>query len=917
MKYRHSKNKLYMGRPFLVQGKARYLHLFFLVLSVFLTNVHAQTTVIGVVRDAEFHVGIPGAIVSEEYSDSQTTTNATGAFQLEVPTNTTLTFTIAHKGFQTRSFPVIASKRVVSIGEIELQSTELNFLEIHALANRAKRKSPVTHSNRNIEDLTSLRGLMQLPYSLQNVAGVYTSTMGNQFGSSRINIRGFDQQYISVNVNGIILNNPSSGDFSWAGRDDIQEMFSSIQVQKGTTSQLLYSPFIGGSLNILTKPASQRAGGSFSFEYGEGNFMRSAVTVHSGLLGEKFAVTLSGVRKTSDGIINGTWADMWAYYLASSYAVSEKHRLELYAMGAPQRHGQALNMQHVAAYSHNFAMKLGVPEEVLDAVPRSTDGRYFNQGIGLVDPGYSGQQYWNGRLHERYAPGYLNEHEHYAHAPLVQLNWYADWSAKISQQTMVYYSGLMEGNTGVSGSVNLDYTGPAPFIDYNSTIAENEFLSAAEGILNNSVTNQTLLGTMSRLTFHLTDQFNSTLGFNLKSAASAQFQEVRDLLGGDYFVFTGNPFDGQNDYEKAPGQIIGYHHTSQLRSADIFGNIQYAGKKIAAFLNGAYLFSDLIYTDRMRVDPDRPGKKYMLAPGVVPGFQVKSGLSYSPVDQVALYANYSYISRQPDHNLVISLLENATDESPINMVNMGFDAGARFLATPSTRIAINYYNYSMVNCTMTQRMTDQLSNTYLLHITGIDKVHSGVEFEAAFRPVRFIGLEANAAYGHWVFSDNATGILVSTGAGSMGTNSEYAFSNKNLKTGNAPQLQLGAALSVHPVMNSYLQASFRYYQNQFASWNPAANLEEPLNAGQLWEIPAYYLIDLHAGFTILTNSRYRIGLKGHVFNLLNEIYVQDALNNGALNELPGDSDNYINSASSASVYIGLPRTFSAGIQLTF
>lgn len=897
----------------LIPEITKYISLFVLLNVLLFTEVQAQTIITGMVRDSEYHTGIPGAIISEGYSDSQTTTDASGSFQLSVPTNTTLNLTIVHKGFQTISIPVIASKRIVDIGKIELQSNDLNILEIYQLSDRASRRSPVTHSDLRRSDLAPLQGMLQVPYYLQNVAGIYTSSLGNQFGESRLNIRGFGQKHISVLFNGIALNYPGSRNYQWSARTGFQEMLANIQIQKGTNSTRHYSPFGGGSLNILTVPASQLPGGSVGFEYGAGDYMRSTVKIYSGLLNEKIAVSLSGARETSNGIINGTWADAWSYYLSLTYAASEKHRFEVYAMGAPQRNGQVENMQHIAAYSHRYARELGIPEAVLDVIPQSRDGRYYNQGLNAVDPEYSGQQYWNGKIRNRHAPAYLNEHEHYSHAPLAQFNWYARWTGKISQHTLVYYSGLAEGNTGVSGDINLDYTGPSPFIDYNSTIAENQQKIASEGILSNSVRNLSMPGAMSRVNFQFNEQFKSTLGINVSSANIIQYQEVRDLLGGRYYFFSGNQFDNQADYEKQMGDLIGYHHSSNIRRIDFSGNIEYSGEKLNTFINGVYSMADQNYTNHFQKDPENPGQKFMLKPAVSPGYQIKSGLSYQVIDPLLLYANYSYISREPDNSLVIDLLERSASGFPKNMVFKGFDAGFRLFFSPSTRLQINYYDYLMVNNSMTQKFSDPLFNEFILHTLNIDQRHQGIEFEAGFQPVRFFEIGANASLGNWVYSDDATGLL--TDIASLGDEMKITFDNKDLVAGNAPQLQLSAMLSVHPLLNSYIQANFRFFRSHFAAWNPVAAMHYP--GEQLWELPEYYLIDLHAGYTIVTNSRFRIALYGHVFNLLDELYIQDAMDNGALIDLPGDPQEYINSAAAATVFTGLPRTYSFGARISF
>jgi len=888
--------------------------LFILLSGVSMSGLKAQITLSGVVRDAEFKAGIPGAIVTEGYTENRTHTDAAGGFSLKVPTHTNLTLVITRSGFETKEIPVITANTSIYIGEIAIQSDELNLVEIYKLADRAVFRDPVTWSGQDGSDLSIMQGMLQPSAHLHHIPGVYATQKGSIYGETKLNIRGFGQEHIAVILNGVPMNDPGVRTYSSSGRDGFLENASTFQLQKGTSRVQHYSPFGGGTMNYITESASQQAGGNAGFEYGAGNYMHATATLHTGLLNDKFALSVSGSGKTYDGIINAAWTDAWAYYFTMTYAASDKHRLEMYAMGAPQRHGQAIQMQHVAAYSHNFAEELGVPQEILDAIPRSDIGRYYNQGFNQVDPAYMGQQYWNGKSHSRYASDFINENEHYSHAPIGQINWYADWSERVSQQTTIYYSGLKEGSSGVSGSVNLDYSGPSAFIDYNSTIAENQAKSASEGILNNSVREQTSVGAISRLNFQFSEQFNSSLGLDLSSSSIQRYQEVRDLLGGNYYIFSGNEFDDPTDEEKPLGGIIGYHHTDQIQRFGISGDIEYTGKRLAVFASGAFSMANYSSTNHLRRDMDNPDQNYKIAPGVSPGFQIKSGISYRIFDDLLMYGNYSFISREPDSRLFLNSPWQSVAGNPSNVSMKGLDGGIRYRFSPENGFAISVYDYSLINSSLTQEFSDQLNHVYLLHISNISQRHRGIELEADFQPVRFFGIEANASLGSWVYADDATGTLVSIPEGN-GTGIDYTFRTRDLRTGGAPQLQIGGVLSVYPLKHSYIKASFRLYGQHYSTWNPAGALN--IETQETWEIPEYYLIDLHAGYTLVMNARYRISLRGHVFNLLDELYVQDAINNGALSELPGDQLEYANTAGAARVFIGLPRTFSAGIHVTF
>ena len=61
-------------------------------------------------------------------------------------------------------------------------------------------------------------------------------------------------------------------------------------------------------MNIITD-TSQRKGGKFKQEVGEGGFLKSTINYNSGLINDKLAISGTIVRKTGDGFIDGTWTD--------------------------------------------------------------------------------------------------------------------------------------------------------------------------------------------------------------------------------------------------------------------------------------------------------------------------------------------------------------------------------------------------------------------------------------------------------------------------------------------------------------------------------------------------------------------------------------------------------------------------------
>ncbi len=74
-----------------------------------------------------------------------------------------------------------------------------------------------------------------------------------------LSIRGFDQRRISVSVNGIPQNDPEDHNVYWLDFPDLLASTELIQVQRGAGSGVVGYPAIGGSINIITSPFSDKA----------------------------------------------------------------------------------------------------------------------------------------------------------------------------------------------------------------------------------------------------------------------------------------------------------------------------------------------------------------------------------------------------------------------------------------------------------------------------------------------------------------------------------------------------------------------------------------------------------------------------------------------------------------------------------
>jgi hypothetical protein len=421
---------------------------------VLMTGLFAQSIVVDV-KDAEYNP-LAGANVVVEGTDIGGVANELGLVNISVDAGT-YTITASFIGYSSLSKEIDVSDSEVKV-DFALVIDALTLTDVEVLASRAVTTTPVAYTTVEKEEMEFRLGSQDVPMALNTTPSVYATQQGGGAGDARINVRGFNQRNVAVMINGVPQNDMENGWVYWSNWDGVGDATSSIQMQRGLSAVNLATPSIGGTMNIITDPAAMEKGGKLKQEVGEGGFKKSTLTYNSGLINDKLAISGAVVRKTGDGFINGTWTDAWAYYLGSSYAVSDDQRFELYAIGAPQRHGQNLYKQNIATYSQELAGGIdGYDDSAYVAGNKfeTEAGRFFNQNVAPISSDYKGQQYWymyGAKTTDRFSSDFLNERENYFHKPLVNINHFLDINDELSLSSVAYWSGGSGGGTGTYGS---------------------------------------------------------------------------------------------------------------------------------------------------------------------------------------------------------------------------------------------------------------------------------------------------------------------------------------------------------------------------------------------------------------------------------------------------------------------------------
>jgi outer membrane cobalamin receptor len=817
------------------------------------------------------------------------------------------------------------------------------------------------------EQIVQNLGSRDVPMILNTTPGVYASETGGGAGDSRINVRGFDQRNTAVLINGVPVNDMENGWVYWSNWDGLGDVTSSIQMQRGLGASNLAIASVGGTMNIQTDPAAKKAGITYKQEFGNANFLKGTLSLNSGRMNNGFAISAAVVRKVGNGIVDQAWTDAWAYYGAISYAMSKNHTIELYAVGAPQQHGQRRFTKPIEYYDSEYAAEIfrseKLPEESIQtALEGQNYGRNFNAHWGPIFEYDANdlKEYYNGSTHDYpartpYLNGekadfnssrVINEITNYFHKPQFNLNWHWSMSDNALLSTVAYVSIGRGGGTGTfsssSGRVSLgtigegDYEGDhfvgsqdwQSLYNTNSTTLAGDADSAlvAEGkvganerkagrVLRNSVNRHDWYGLLSTFDYRFNKQLKLTTGIDLRSYTGEHWREVRNLMGGDYILDDNDLSNGNDDDEvNRLGDKIDYHNDGFTRWYGGFAQLE--GKKGNLTLVGTGSLSQTGYKRKdYFVDPNahnEEGSKILPTESGWENFTggtAKIGANYNANAAWNVFVNFGFLSTAPEFDAVFTV-SHQLYENPLNEKTYSVEVGTGYRTTHSNT-NINFYYTSWQDRSWSQSVDGADGITRFYRLLGIDARHYGIELDYTYKPMRWFDARLMVSIGDWTWlNDVETTVTSEVDPNDVATFNVFA---DGLKVADAAQKTLSIGATARPVKGLYVNATFTTFGDNFSQFDPE-DRDDPNDRTQPWRIPNYSLTDLHFGYLLPfdISGKVKFELFGHVFNLFDRKYITDAVDNDSFIGRPTVTSH---TAESATIHYGLERRFNLGFNI--
>ncbi|SEP90480.1 Outer membrane receptor proteins, mostly Fe transport [Hyunsoonleella jejuensis] len=834
----------------------------------------AQSTITGTIVEAGTNLPLPGANVIEKGTSNGVTTDFDGNFSITTRENSG-EIVITYIGYNSKT---IAFSGNMALGNVEMASSQVGLEEIQIIASVAvDRKTPVAVSTVRKESIQLKLGNQEFPEILKSTPGVFVTRNGGGFGDGEVTMRGFNSENVAVLINGIPVNDMENGRVFWSNWAGLGSVTSSIQSQRGLGAAKIAVPSIGGTINTITESTDSEKGGFVGFDVGNDGYTRYGAKVSTGLQENGLAVTAYADRTVGDATYaDGTNFQAVSYFLNVSYKLNDAHKLAFNVFGAKQRHGQRQNRSLINDYR------------------QSDRGIRYNPDWG----------YKNGQI--------TNIEDNFYHKPLMSINHYWRINDITTLSTSLYGSTGTGGGGGTAGDeqgkfTNADYKfgnfGP---VNLDRIVDENIARGAqgASAILRASRNDHVWLGALSVLNTEINDYLDLNIGADYRYYVGEHFQEVTDLLGGQYFLSD----DDINNPNRATlvGDKINYHDKGYHQWIGGFAQAEYDKDDFTAFAainfnNSRYQRED--FFQKLDSDPAQltDAKNFFAVGG-------KFGASYRFDSMHNVFFNAGYFERVPFLDDVwLNFTNDDFNEGVKNQKITSFEIGYG-LRSEKLAANVNVYNTIWKNRTLT---ADQGTGENLItaNINGLEALHQGVEVDFEYRPFDFITVTGMVSFGDWTWNNNVTDVPffdidrnpVLNADGSARTTDIFL---KGVPVGRSAQTTSALGLSVRLSQKTSFTWDYNFYDRYYADFNLQSRNTAATLETKPWKVPSYFLSD------IILKHDFEFGpfnatIIGRINNLLDEEFINRA------------DDGVDNDAATALVFFGQGRTFSISTKINF
>lgn len=876
-----------------------------LCLAILLPALGASAeTLLGVVVNGNTGSPISGATVTLRDQKVQVTTNFNGQFRLTAPDKTGSDdyVVIMCDGYDSFSTRVTVQGNTVNIGEIRLQPVESNNDYYGDLEDLIFDESALDDDEGASQSVAALTGAND---------NIYYNTASYNFGPMYFRYRGMDNQYQSVYINGVRMNDLVRGSFSFS---TLLGMTSRAFRNKTTSVGMEASNYafgdIAGSVNYNTTTDLYAPGFNGSVAFTNSNYMARAMATYStGLNKNGWALTASAIgRYAKEGVMEGTFYNSGGLFLSLQKVLNSENSLVLTAFGGPTQRAtgrptvqEAYDLAGSNLYNPDWGYQDGKKRssritETFD--PTVMLNWLFKKESTTLNTSLTFRSVYYNRTALNYYKAVDPNPTYYKYLPSYFMS-NAD-PDKNNPEAYEYYTDLWLHDEAFR-QIKWDQLYEVNYLNNAQNASLPEDQKQGSSYIMENRTNHQLVGMFNS---YVNTRLNSWMtlqgGVSFNYTKSSNYKTVRDLLGGEFWLdidpfsnreISISPQNLQNDLDN-PNRRVG--------KGDKFGyDYDIHALRAEAWLQNVINLShwdinyglQMSYTQFYRDGHMRNGRapQNSLGKSATMRFDnamAKAGALYKLDGRNQFALRLSYGSRAPlfDQVFLSPRIKNTVAAGVESQRDFSGDIAyiwnyRRFRGTVSA-----FYT-QMDNATERNGFYDDDYQTYVNYVlTDVKKVYKGVELGMAYKITPSITATFAGMYSRYQYKNNPQGTRTfENGLFADTTQTVYL---KNYYVGSTPQYAANIGIDYAAPKNwffnvnatwqgdAYVNLAPRYHEALPDLWEQFGNSVEELQAkvdelSTQDKLKNAFTLNLSIGKLIYINRKVSLNINLNVNNILN------------------------------------------------
>ncbi|WP_394759232.1 carboxypeptidase-like regulatory domain-containing protein [Flavobacterium sp.] len=764
------------------------------VMQAILVFAQQPTGITGKVVDAKTQKPLQNVVASIQNTSFTQVTNAEGKFTfVGLPVGGQM-LQIKSDGYKNQLLMIeIFANQMLDLGVVVLeeditQEQQINLITIT--------ENDLGDDNSGSE---STSGLLQASRDAFQQAAAFN------WGSARFRMRGLDNDYATTMINGVVMNKIYDGRPQWSNWGGLNDATRNQEFTTGSAPSDYTFGGILGTQEINTRASIYRPGSRISFSGANTNYNWRMMGTHaSGMQKDGWAFVVSaGRRWAQEAYFEGTTYNANSFFASVEKRINEKHSLNFTSIYALNSRGKnspnSDEINELAGIQYNSYWGL-------------QDGKQRNSRVKRTEePILILTHYWK-----------INDKTNLNTSIMHQIG--SIGNSRLDYQSVdnpdptyyrklpSYYTSLWNPDdyTDFQGDdqVNIDLAKTASFltnrqIDWNDLYNTNRASSDGHSayILYEDRTDDKLWTANTVLNSQLADNISMNAGATFRKLKSHNFQNLLDLLGGNYFEDYDNFQAGdeqQSDLNNPNRKVVvgdsfGYNYNLLANTVDVFTQFKFTYKKVDFYLGQTYsrnqyqregLYKSGLYPTNSF------GKS---AKSTYENFGFKGGLTYKMTGTHLLNFNGVYMTKAPSlRNVYPNARLNDNVINDLQNEKISSVDASYIIRTPKFKSRLTTYFSQSKNGTETSFFFGEGifgddggdgGDAFVAEtVTNIEKQNIGAELGLEYQITSTIKLTANAAYGEYTYNNNPTVTLNNDNLASpTNTNPIVEFGTAKLK----------------------------------------------------------------------------------------------------------------------------------------